>query len=218
MANGECGRCVITAVEINTGLAERLRTVDCLGSEFVHAKDFLTCNGELGQFERVLMNPPFGNAQDVEHIMHALHFLKAGGRLVALCANGPRQREKLLPIVEERGGEWIDLPAGSFKESGTGANVALVHPWVACLPAPSHEGAAGTEPPGAITMAKRISGEKLRALMKRYKLDGDSGADVVADLLHTSRPTVQGWYSKGVPINEFELLTFKLEAKKTGQG
>ena len=48
--------------------------------------------------------------------------LKPGGRLVAICANGPRQNERLRPQCAE----WIDLPAGTFKESGTGVNAALV--------------------------------------------------------------------------------------------
>ena len=57
------------------------------------------------------MNPPFERGSDIRHIEHALTFLKPGGRLVAICANGPRQRERLQPMASE----WIDLPAGSFK-------------------------------------------------------------------------------------------------------
>lgn len=59
-------------------------------------------------------------------------------------------------------------------------------------------------------MGKRVKGDKLRSLMKRYSLEGDAGADVVAELLHTTRSTVMGWYSKGIPINEYELLERKL--------
>jgi len=52
--------------------------------------------------------------------------LKPGGRLVALCANGPRQNASLRPMVEARGGEWEDLPPDIFKEEGTSARVALI--------------------------------------------------------------------------------------------
>ena len=45
------------------------------------------------------------------------------GGLVALCANGPRQRASLRPMVEARGGEWEDLPADTFKEEGTAVRV-----------------------------------------------------------------------------------------------
>ena len=72
------------------------------------------------------MNPPSAQGADIAHIMHALPMLEAGGRLVALCANGPRQNAILRPMVEARGGEQEDLPADTFKELGTGVRVALI--------------------------------------------------------------------------------------------
>jgi protein-L-isoaspartate O-methyltransferase len=110
----------VVAVEINGALAERLANEFPLTN--VRCADFLLCNGNLGKFDRIVMNPPFVNGADIKHIEHALTFLKPGGRLVAFCANGPRQREKLQPIAEQ----WIDLPAGSFSDSGTEVNAALV--------------------------------------------------------------------------------------------
>jgi len=95
---------------------------------------------KMRQFDRVVMNPPFERGTDITHIRHALKLLKPGGRLVALCANGPRQREALQPLAEDSGGWWEDLPAGSFKSAGTGVNVALlvieVPPAAKELPAP----------------------------------------------------------------------------------
>lgn len=72
------------------------------------------------------MNPPFQDGVDIEHIRHAVKFLKPGGRLVALCANGPRQRAALKTLAEDSGGSWEDLPTGVFKAEGTGVNVALL--------------------------------------------------------------------------------------------
>lgn len=89
--------------------------------EIVHG-DFLEQNGNLGKFDAVLMNPPFVNGSDIKHIQHAVKFLKPGGVLVAICANGPRQREALQGIAEH----WEDLPAGTFAEAGTGVNTALL--------------------------------------------------------------------------------------------
>lgn len=119
----------VVAVEINRALAsalktQRLKTLYANDDNFtIHCGDFLEQTPEkLGLFSRVILNPPFApNAMDVKHIRHALTFLKPSGRLVALCANGPRQREQLMPEASE----WIDLPAGSFKEAGTNVNVAL---------------------------------------------------------------------------------------------
>jgi hypothetical protein len=57
--------------------------------------------------------------------------LKPGGRLVAICANGPRQKDKLRPIVEARGGIWEELPLDTFIGAGTGVcTVLLMQPCV----------------------------------------------------------------------------------------
>lgn len=110
----------VYAVEIDARLADRLR------SEFpqviVDNANFLECNGDIGQFDRILMNPPFINGSDIKHIQHARSMLKPGGRLVAICANGPRQREALLPMADY----WEDLPSGTFSEQGTNVSTALL--------------------------------------------------------------------------------------------
>jgi phospholipid N-methyltransferase len=113
----------LVAVELNSELAKRLRTTYACAD--VREGDFLERNGDLGKFDRVIMNPPFQNAADIKHIEHALTFLKPGGKLVALCANGPRQNATLKPLTYA-GGSWQDLPADSFTEEGTGVRVALV--------------------------------------------------------------------------------------------
>lgn len=109
------------AVEINPQLAELLARSAGSGLR-IHRGDFLECNGELGTFDRIVMNPPFANAADIKHIEHAARMLRPGGVLVALCANGPRQRQELMGRAEH----WEDLPPGSFKEAGTNVNVALL--------------------------------------------------------------------------------------------
>lgn len=73
-------------------------------------------------FDRIVMNPPFENGADIKHIEHARHLLKPGGRLVAICANGPRQRDRLMPLASH----WEDLPPGTFKDAGTMVNTALL--------------------------------------------------------------------------------------------
>ncbi|MCC7376975.1 MAG: DUF3560 domain-containing protein [Verrucomicrobiales bacterium] len=122
----------IVAVEVNPQLAQVLRTrrdrtLYANDSNYrVVEADFLSCNGDLGTFHRVLMNPPFSNGADIKHIQHAAHFLKPGGILVAFCANGPRQQEILKPWAEASGGSYHELPDGSFKASGTNVRTALL--------------------------------------------------------------------------------------------
>ena len=50
----------------------------------------------------------------------------AVARVVAVVADGPRQQERLRPVIEGRAGTWEALPADSFKEQGTSVRTALI--------------------------------------------------------------------------------------------
>ncbi|WP_395398674.1 DUF3560 domain-containing protein (plasmid) [Pseudoduganella sp. UC29_106] len=120
----------ICAVEINAGLVKSLESVLTAStltegqSVEVLQRDFMDCKDE--SFDVIVMNPPFVNAQDIQHIRHAQTMLAPGGRLVAICANGPRQNDELKPLALSNGGSWEVLPAGTFKESGTMVSTALL--------------------------------------------------------------------------------------------
>lgn len=118
-------QCDIDLIDISAECCEVLRRMKRARSlderTDIRQADFLTVP-VLPIYDAVIMNPPFKNGQDVKHIRHARAFLRPGGRLVALCANGPRQREHLRPIADE----WFDLPAGSFRSEGTGVDVAMI--------------------------------------------------------------------------------------------
>ena len=109
------------AVEINGQLVRGL-----LSGLQVHHGDFLDCNDELGKFDRIVMNPPFADGLDIRHITHALGYLSPGGRVVAICANGPRQNDNLRSIVDARGGTWEELPPDTFVGAGTNVRTVLL--------------------------------------------------------------------------------------------
>lgn len=110
----------VHAVEINALLAKSLR--EGFTDVTVHEGDFLAYEYSRQNFaDRVIMNPPFADGADIKHILHAISILKPGGRVVALCANGPRQQAQLKP----RASHWEELPDGSFAAQGTGVRVAL---------------------------------------------------------------------------------------------
>lgn len=120
----------LVAVEKNPALASAL-LAKYEGTVKVRHADFLECNGELGDFSVVVMNPPFGDQADVRHVMHATKFLRPGGRLVAIMSAGvtfrsDRMSTEFRAFVESRGGTIEELPADSFKESGTKVNAVLV--------------------------------------------------------------------------------------------
>lgn len=109
----------LVLVEINRALS------NALGDRYPQAESFCQDFLEFApgpMFARIVMNPPFDHGSDIQHIQHARALLAPGGRLVALCANGPLQQAALIPIASE----YIPLPAGSFLPAGTNVNVALV--------------------------------------------------------------------------------------------
>ena len=116
----------LVAYERHASLAEILKRkgYTLAGSDFLEAKPGV-------KFERILMNPPFENGQDMEHVRHAFDFLYEGGTLVAIMSPGPffrsdRKAAAFREWFEALGGERWDLPAGAFKESGTGAASVMV--------------------------------------------------------------------------------------------
>jgi 2-polyprenyl-3-methyl-5-hydroxy-6-metoxy-1,4-benzoquinol methylase len=117
--------CAVYCVELAQGLAERLRAAGLAVQQAdflaLTLHDFSMAEG-VGGFDRVLMNPPFERGADVQHVRHALTFLRPGGLLVAICANGPRQSAELQPLADS----WEVLPAGTFRNSGTNVGTVLL--------------------------------------------------------------------------------------------
>lgn len=73
-----------------------------------------------GDYDAVVMNPPFYGKHYVKHVEHALKFLKLNGVLIAILPASARYDHGLLH------GQWSDLPIGSFKESGTNINTTIL--------------------------------------------------------------------------------------------
>lgn len=73
-----------------------------------------------GNFDRVIMNPPFAGKHYAKHVNHALKFLKPGGKLTAILPITARYDHGLL------NGKWDDIPVGSFRESGTNINTTVL--------------------------------------------------------------------------------------------
>jgi 16S rRNA G1207 methylase RsmC len=114
------------AVEIDERLAQALDAAAL--ADVVEHRDVLTTTADDldGPFDCIVMNPPFGGGADIKHVLHALDLLAPGGRLVAVVADGPRQQERLRPVIEGRGGTWEGLPSDTFNEQGTSVRTALV--------------------------------------------------------------------------------------------
>lgn len=116
----------LTLIERHNSLASIL----CDKGHEVTRGDFMEESPGESVFDAVIMNPPFEAGQDMAHVQHAFGFLKPGGRLVAIMSPGPffrsdRKSAEFRAWFEAAGGWREDLPAGAFKESGTGVATVL---------------------------------------------------------------------------------------------
>lgn len=125
----EAGAGYVLCAELNVKLCEHLERAGWI----VWQGDFLDYELPFGLpvFDRVVMNPPFGNGRDALHVRHAFETLKDGGRLVAIMSPGPFFREyksdrDFREWFAEVDGEMEELPADSFKDAGTRVSTRLV--------------------------------------------------------------------------------------------
>jgi len=97
------------------------------GSDFLSHQD---------QYDRIIQNPPFEKAQDVDHVRHAFDCLKPGGLLVSIISNGPffrndKKSQQFREWLEVVDGEYEDLTngftgAGSFRQTGVSAKIVII--------------------------------------------------------------------------------------------
>lgn len=121
--------CKVRAIELIDSNIRHLQGLGCSVSQGDFLETHVSRETDETLFDAIVMNPPFAKHQDIAHVMHATHFLKPGGRLVAVMAGGvkfgsDKYSTQFRQYVSEFG-ELIDLPAGSFKESGTMVNTVI---------------------------------------------------------------------------------------------
>ena len=123
----------VDCFEINHSLKTILE-LKGLHSNLYH-DDFLsvTPQDHGATYDKIIMNPPFENKQDIEHITHALKFLKEGGKLVAIASagvltNSDRKSVAFRELVEDYGGTIEPAPEGAFKKAdrATAVNTVIV--------------------------------------------------------------------------------------------
>jgi phospholipid N-methyltransferase len=118
----------LVTVEINPKLCQLLRALP--GPAEVIEADFLSLNGTIGTFDRIVMNPPFTMGADVEHVAHAWRHLGPEGRLVAIMGGntGRRSFVELVKTITDSGADLHieTLPPESFKDAGTSVNTVLL--------------------------------------------------------------------------------------------
>ena len=111
--------------------ADRRELLEAKGFNVV-ANDFMEASGE---YDRIVMNPPFSDRRDAQHVQHAYTLLKPGGKLVAIMGEGvffgqDRKAKEFREWLDSVGGTSEKLPDGSFLDPSlpvnTGVNARMV--------------------------------------------------------------------------------------------
>lgn len=103
----------ITAIEKNLTLADILAAqgIDAQFGDFLEHHD---------KYDRIVMNPPFENGQDITHVRHAYSLLLPRGRVTSIVSEGPFFRSDAKATAfrewfEDLGGMSYQLPDDAFK-------------------------------------------------------------------------------------------------------
>ena len=119
----------VVCMDIDDDALQRLRDGTPSRDLVIVSTDFIT-QTPVPEFDRVIMNPPFSKAQDAKHVLHAWHFVRPGGILVAIMSAAVTFRtlkayQEVRDLIEAHG-DLEPLPDGSFKSAGTMVNTVLV--------------------------------------------------------------------------------------------
>lgn len=115
----------VHAIERNPQRRETLRQK---GYEVLDCTDFMEFTTP---YFTIVMNPPFEQLQDVDHVNRAYDLLCSGGELVSVMAESAffRSEQKCVDFrkLVDCFGRSVELPKDSFKESGTSVSTRLVY-------------------------------------------------------------------------------------------
>ncbi len=97
-----------------------------LGNDFMEA--------EVGIYDKIIANPPFTNNQDIKHVMKMWDHLAEGGQMAVIMSKhwqfaSDKASKDFRSFVESNDYDITELPAGSFKESGTNIESLMLVLW-----------------------------------------------------------------------------------------
>jgi len=117
----------IDCIEIVPSLKRILELKGCnlVGSDFLEFND--------KKYDRIIMNPPFENLQDVDHVRHAYDTLKDGGVLVSVMSaspffNGRAKGEEFRDWIASLDATYYKNDADAFKKAfnSTGVSTYMI--------------------------------------------------------------------------------------------
>lgn len=117
-------------VEISGDRRELLEAkgYNLIGSDFLDVTLADTPDG--AGYDRILMNPPFSDRRDAQHVQHAFSLLKPGGRLVAIVGEGvffgkDGKAGAFRDWLDKHGGTSEKLEEGTFMDASLPVNTSV---------------------------------------------------------------------------------------------
>lgn len=117
----------LTAIELNPDNVEKL--IENSGCITIIEGDFL--KESLAIYDRIIANPPFTKNQDIDHVHCMYEHLASNGKIVCITSSSwtfgsQKKQVEFREWLEEIGANITELPAGTFKESGTTVKTMLL--------------------------------------------------------------------------------------------
>ncbi len=121
--------------------SDRVRLVDesgeGVGKKFFSMSELTPVkkNGAGSGYDRIIMNPPFSDRRDMEHVLHAYDLLKPGGRIVAIVGEGvmfgsDKRATEFRDWLDKLGATAEKLEEGTFNDPSlpvtTGVNARML--------------------------------------------------------------------------------------------
>jgi len=113
-------------MEENRDELAKIPNARLLGNDFMEA--------EVGMYDKIIANPPFTNNQDIKHVMKMWDHLADGGQMAVIMSKhwqfaSDKASKDFRSFVESNDYDITDLPAGSFKDSGTNVESLMLVLW-----------------------------------------------------------------------------------------
>lgn len=112
------------AMDLNKSFLEKIPNARVLGSDFLQ-------HDTKEKYDVIIANPPFNKSQDIDHIYKMFECLREGGKLVTIASpswtfGSQKTQVQFREWLKELGAHAEEIPAETFKESGTTIKTMLL--------------------------------------------------------------------------------------------
>lgn len=123
-ATGDTSVVCYELMDANREVLKKIPALNILGDDFLKAD-------EASKYNRIIANPPFTKNQDIDHIRKMYAVLDEGGVLVTISSiswtfGSQKKQVQFREWLDEVGAYREELPADTFKESGTKVKTILL--------------------------------------------------------------------------------------------